>query len=195
LIHIISFGSLINILNFISIETGVYIPLSVYLLEILESSHFSKGYKNKTESKTKVDINVNIKLKPEELSDYSMVSYILEEAVDSFIEHAYSAGHSISFPEIAFMITFHLKKIIKNIIDKSFKEKLRNFIEKINKHATLIETKRKEEEITLLQISKVAQFEEENKLSTQNELLRIKQKRNDLLVARHGQKADEYISI
>jgi hypothetical protein len=38
---------LINLLNDMSLHTGIYIPVSVYLLEIIESSNFSKSFREK----------------------------------------------------------------------------------------------------------------------------------------------------
>jgi nucleolar complex protein 2 len=111
---------LVNLLNELSYATGIYTPVSSYLLEIVESSHFKGKFKEKnvtqSEGNTAPDVNVNLKFKDEDFKNYGYVTYLLEETLDSLCEFLAANSHKFSFPEIAFGVTYHLKKIAKNMM-------------------------------------------------------------------------------
>jgi len=134
---------LVNILNELSIKTELYIPVSVYLLEILESNHFKSLFrekhhtaqgnesdsnkKNKNNSiqnnsythtsrkEIEYDINVNLKLKKDDFKNYGIVSYLLEQTLDSLLEFMSLNANRFTFPEMAFGVIQTLKKIHKNV--------------------------------------------------------------------------------
>jgi nucleolar complex protein 2 len=120
---------LVNLLNQLSYSTGIFIPVSSYLLEIIESSHFKGKFKEKnvtqSENTTAPDVNVNLKFKDEDFKNYGFVSYLLEETLDSLCEFLASNSHKFSFPEIAFGVSYNLKKIAKNMMVRN-KGKLKN---------------------------------------------------------------------
>lgn len=104
-------------LNQISQHTNIFIPVSAYLLEIMESTHFNKFYKEKNvTSEHSLDINLNLKIKKEEYKNYSMIFFLLEETLDSLLESLAINAHKFSYPEIAFPIVHQLKKISKNML-------------------------------------------------------------------------------
>jgi nucleolar complex protein 2 len=133
---------LVNILNELSSSTDLYIPVSVYLFEILESNHFKSVFREKhhttpgKEANSKknknsasdnntnshaakkvneYDINVNLKLKKEDFKNYGIVSYLLEQTLDSLIEFMALNANRYTFPEMAFGAIQSLKKIHKNV--------------------------------------------------------------------------------
>jgi hypothetical protein len=130
---------LVNMLNEIVMGTDIFIPVSVYLLEILESSHFKGPFKEKhhtqiqdeenssngknknrnSHSKSKnytPDIHINLKLRKEDFKNYGIVNYLLEQVLDSLWESTILNCYKYSFPAFAFGIIYHLKKVQKNIL-------------------------------------------------------------------------------
>lgn len=118
---------LVNLLNKISFETDIFIPCENYLLEILDSSNFSRKFaskilneadnnNNNEKKKEKFDLNINLKIKKEYYNNYGNVVYLLDEALDSLIEFSGVNCYKISFPEIGHAINNFLRKISKNIM-------------------------------------------------------------------------------
>ena len=133
---------LVNMLNELSSKSDLYIPVSIYLVEILESNNFKSVFKvkhnttstgangssnrnkrfaddeNKSFSSMKnneYDISVNLKLKKEDFKNYGIVLYLIEQTLDSLHEFVSLNAYRFSFPEMAFGVVQSLKKIHKNI--------------------------------------------------------------------------------
>jgi nucleolar complex protein 2 len=107
---------LINILNDISTATGLYIPVSNYLIEIVESSHFKNSFKEKVQAdkeKNDYDLNVNLKLKKEDFKNYEVVGYLLEQTIDSLMQFVLLNSYRFTFPESMINVVHSLKKIAK----------------------------------------------------------------------------------
>jgi len=131
--------------------------------------------------------------------NYGLVLYLLEETIDSLNVFVSINCYKFSFPEIAFGILHQLKKILKNIIDKTFKENIKNLIEKITKQSNFIELSRKSSGINLLEGDKIKGFEIEMKRSKECILLsdveKIKKKKSASLEARNSQMNDQFIEV
>ena len=112
---------LVNLLNKISYETEIFIPCESYILEILESSNFSRGFRNKiitdphANEKERFDLNINLKIKKEFYSNYGNITYLLEEALDTLLEFCGANCYKISFPELGNIVNNYLKKISKTM--------------------------------------------------------------------------------
>lgn len=106
---------LVNLLNEISRSTGIFIPVSFYLFEILESNHFKEHFKIKEEDKASFSLSVNLKVKKEEYNKYSVCQRVLDECLDSLMEYMGLISHMVAYPEMASMIITHLRKVLKQI--------------------------------------------------------------------------------
>lgn len=192
---------LVRLLNEISYATDIYIPVTTYLVEILESSHFKSKFKEKhlTEEKGLLpDVNINLKVgKKESFKHYGFVNYLLEEIIDTLNEYLAINSFKYSFPEIAFGVCYNLKKIQKSILDKNFRDSLKSFIEKVNAHSNLISMRRMG--LILLDLDKIKNFEEEMKTDKSNEMIslieKIKHKREATIESRLVQSEDKFIEI
>jgi nucleolar complex protein 2 len=132
---------LLKSLNQISMISGIYIPIANYIFEIIESTHFIKYYKEKV-NESKLDYNVNLKIKKEEFKNYNLALSLLEENLDVLTEFLAINSYKYSFPDISHMVIFNLKKIQKNMMEKSFKDMIRKLIEKIQANSDFVEKKR-----------------------------------------------------
>jgi hypothetical protein len=116
--------SLVNLLNKISDETNIFIPCENYLFEVLESSNFSKNFKNKilktdNENRDFIDLNTSLKIKKEDSGNFGIISYLLEETLDTLLEFCAVNCYKISFPELGKAVNFYLRKITKNMMVKN----------------------------------------------------------------------------
>ena len=116
--------SLVNLLNKISDETNIFIPCENYLFEVLESSNFSKNFKRKilksdNENREFIDLNTSLKIKKEDSGNFGVITYLLEETIDSLLEFCGVNCYKISFPELGKAVNFYLRKITKNMMVKN----------------------------------------------------------------------------
>ena len=112
---------LVNLLNKISDETNIFIPCENYLFEILESTNFSKSFRNKIlktdeEERDFIDLNTGLKVKKENYSNFGIITYLLNETLDSLLEFCAVNSYKISFPELGKAVNFYLRKINKNMM-------------------------------------------------------------------------------
>jgi hypothetical protein len=189
---------LVKLLNNICQYSEIFVPTGSYIIEILESTHFSKKYKEKLKSEQYIDFNTNLKIKKEDFKYFSLNEILLEESLDCLCEYLAINSYKYSFPEIGFTISHQLKKIQKNIIEKSFKEMIKKVIDAISANSEFIEKAR--QGVAVVEAEKIKQFEKKIK-TERNEVLmysmldKIKQKRKAGLESRIHQSEDKFIEI
>lgn len=149
---------LVNLLNLISEKTNIYIPIAVYIIEVLESTHFKSHFKLKNLN-SEIDININIKLKKDELKEFSTNSYIIEQALDSLLEFLAINRGKVSYPDICYGVTNQLRKIYKTVIEKSFKDYFKTFFEKVQANSDQVEQNRSAMNFSVLSRQKCTNFE------------------------------------
>jgi nucleolar complex protein 2 len=147
---------LLKILNQISMTSGIYIPIANYIIEIIESTHFTKYYKEKV-NESRLDFNINLKVKKEEFKHYNLIQSLLEESLDILMEFLAINSYKYSFPDISHVVIFNLKKVQKNMMEKSFKEMIKKMLEKIQVNSDFVENKRGA--VNLLQKEELSKFE------------------------------------
>jgi nucleolar complex protein 2 len=110
---------LVRLLNNISEVSGIFIPSGSYILEILESNHFSKKFKEKSSENENnwMNFSINLKIKKEEFKKYSVNYQLLEDCLDCLTEYLAINSYKYTFPEVAFVISHHLKKIRGEFVD------------------------------------------------------------------------------
>ena len=149
---------LVNMLNDISKSTGIYSPTPLYLLEILDSNHFKFHFKDKSILNL-YNINVSLKIKKEDFKNFKTCDYIIEQTFDSLLEFLSINISSISFPEICSTVLSQVRKIYKNICDKSLKDHFKFFFEKCELSINYLENKRREIPYCMLEEKKVKIYE------------------------------------
>lgn len=168
---------LVNALNDLSYKTNIFIPVSVYLIEILENSDFHKQFREKNvttdmqvddyvedkysklnKKQKQFDLNVTLKIKKEDFKKYGNVIALLEETLDSLKKFLAINSHKISFCELSYEILYNLKKIKKNIHEKIIREMIKNLIENLNSQIDFIENSRKSLK-TLTDVTAIKKFE------------------------------------
>lgn len=184
-----------GLLNKISQKTKIFVPVAHYLLEIFETTVFTKKFTDFSESS--LDLFLQLKLKPEVFKNYSVVKTLLEETSDRLLETVALASNSFTFPEFSTLVINRLRKASKLYIDKNFKTVIKDLIEKIEKYADLVEEKRKGLGISIKDIGKLKEAEKElnqnNTLVEAVEKIRVKQ--NEFISSRVSQIKGEFIQV
>ncbi|TFK37615.1 Noc2p family-domain-containing protein [Crucibulum laeve] len=130
----------------LSKHTGTYIPISPYLISILNSS-LSPSSRPKSSTLRPLDLDVHIRVPQQYMKTRVYSEGITEEAIFLLVEWLASpAVHgSIAFPEIAVPIVVTLRKSMKNAKQGVSKEQglLKGLLERADESAKWIEEKRK----------------------------------------------------
>lgn len=105
---------LVKELILISKNTGIFIPTAMYLIEILQSNHFSKFYRSKeSQEEINLDTPITLKLRKEHFQNYSIILNIFDEVLD-LLKASFAVNiNNYSFPEILASSMHALKKIAK----------------------------------------------------------------------------------
>jgi len=139
--------NLIKLLNEISRRTGIFVPVANYLLEILESNDFTRKFKDFKE--TNIDMFLLLKLKPESFNNYNIVKTLFEETLTRLTEYLAINSNKLVFPEFTILIISRLRKLNKALINKNFKEAVKELIEKVTKHTEVLNQNRKQQGIII----------------------------------------------
>jgi hypothetical protein len=134
-------------LNEISRRTGIFVPVANYLIEILESNDFTKKFKDFKE--TNIDMFLLLKLKPESFNNYNIVKTLFEETLIRLTEYLAINSNKLLFPEFTVLIITRLRKLNKALINKNFKDAIKEMIEKVTKHTEVVNQYRKQQGILI----------------------------------------------
>lgn len=148
----------VEFLNELAKSTGVFIPVTHYLLEVLESIDMSKKPKPSTAA---VSMLCALKVKKANLKTKSFLDTIFEEALYYLLQHLDVVSRSISFPETIVPCILVLKKLRKAATNPKYSKSLSKFIDVIEKNVQLIQQKRAQADFTPQDLSKIRDFEAE----------------------------------
>ena len=145
-------------------QTGTYIPLSPFLLEILDSSEFKKSNPKKSTLKP-LDFEYIIRAPATYQKTRIFQESISEELIFLLGEYHASTpvSSSIAFPELVLPVITMMKRHIKKGSAGSPKcvNALKSLVEKLEAQRTAVETKRRGVGFAPRDRSEVARFEEE----------------------------------
>ena len=205
---------LVMLLNGISRVSNIFIPITMYILPILSSNYFvekckpmvvkkdKKDEKKKIEPKkinSRVVIYVNLKIKNEELKIKQIRKDLLEECCDCLLEYLSINSNKICFAELSDNILKEMRKALKNIYDKEYRDIIKIRMEKIENCINELHDKisnQYDKSINLLKQNTIDDFE---KYNCNNELINewenIKKRRFSTFEAVKAQKSNNFIEI
>lgn len=194
---------LVMLLNYISKETKVFIPISMYVLPILFSNYFiEKCKENNLPKDTKLNQRINIlttlKIKKEEYKIKQIRKDLLEECCNCLVEFLSANNEKICFEDLAFTILKEMRGAMKNIYDKGYREIIKYGIEKIEDHVKYVKEKllQEGEKVNLTNKSTIAEFEKQLKDNDMEKQFNIIQhKREATFEAIQHQKENTFIEV
>nr|CAG4638311.1 EOG090X02MG [Cyclestheria hislopi] len=152
-----------SILNKLSVDTGVFIPVLPFLLEILQKHNFEKK-PSKTSMKP-MDFSCILRVSQSQLGESGFRDAVIETFYDRLLECLESNSHSVAFPELALPVILQLKSFIKKCPVANYSKKLKQLLEKIQENVQFIEKKRSQVSFDLADTKAVMALENQVKSS------------------------------
>ncbi|KYQ51750.1 Nucleolar complex protein 2 like protein [Trachymyrmex zeteki] len=146
----------------ISKETGTFIPILPFLLEILESYNFNK--RHKTIIMKPVSLVCILRISKSQFIENGFKDSIIETIYHLVLEHAASESHKIYFPELYTPCITQLKKFLEKCHVAIYYKKMKLLLNMIEENRKHIETERSKAVIDLKNMAEITNWE--NRMKT-----------------------------
>ncbi|KAK7286699.1 hypothetical protein RJT34_21885 [Clitoria ternatea] len=127
-------------LNHLSSSSGVFIPVSSLVQEVLEY----KIIKDSGKPGKVVEPMSTIKLPKHWLKSHDFQAECVSSAIELLSEHFAQWSYHISFPELATASLIHLKKLFERTSIESFRRVIKRFIDQVEMNIDFVQKKREE---------------------------------------------------
>nr|SVE74070.1 EOG090X02MG [Daphnia barbata] len=131
---------IVSILNELSADTGTYIPVVPFLLEVLQNHKFEK--KPSKVSMKPLDLSCVLRVSQSQMGESGYRDAIIDLLYDHLLETLQCQSHSSAFPEIALPVIIQLKQFIKKSKMANYTKKMKQLMEKVQENAQFIEKQR-----------------------------------------------------
>lgn len=130
-----------KILMEISSNTGTFIPVLPFYLEVLNNYNFGK--KSKKVSMKPIDFSCILKLSKSQLLENGFKDSTVEEVYGGILSYLADNSNKIGFPELVTPMIFQLKDFLKKCKVSNYTKKIKTILEKTVANQKFIETRRK----------------------------------------------------
>jgi len=130
-----------RILREVSSNTGTFIPVLPFYLEVLNSYNFGK--KSKKVSMKPIDFSCILKLSKSQLLENGFKDSTIEEIYGGIISYLADNSNKIGFPELVTPLVFQLKDFLKKCKVSNYTKKIKTLLDKTVANQKFIETRRK----------------------------------------------------
>merc|ERR1719342_558470 len=130
-----------RILREVSSNTGTFIPVLPFYLEVLNSYNFGK--KSKKVSMKPIDFSCILKLSKSQLLENGFKDSTVEEIYGGILSYLADNSNKIAFPELVTPMIFQLKDFLKNSKVQNYSKKIKSLLDKTIANQKFIETRRK----------------------------------------------------
>jgi nucleolar complex protein 2 len=124
----------------LSEKSGTYIPLSPYLIHVLQAAELQKRPKKTSAKMPPVQYLLKVSKPVIGTKDYQ--EKMVGEALSLLVQHLAVHSYSVSFPELAVPIKMVLKKLKKSSKVVRVKKQIVTFLDKVEANSTFIAGKR-----------------------------------------------------
>ncbi|EFN81445.1 Nucleolar complex protein 2-like protein [Harpegnathos saltator] len=152
----------VQMLIIISKQTGMFIPVLPFLLEVLDSYDFNK--KHKTVSMKPVPLTCILRMSKSQLVENGFKDSVIETIYQLILENAANESHMIYFPEVYISCLIQLKAFLKKCHVSNYCRKIKQLLDKIEENRKYIETERIKEPIALKNMEEITNWE--NRIKT-----------------------------
>lgn len=147
----------------LSKQTGTFIPVLPFILEVLSGFNFNKPHK-KVSMKPQ-DFTCILRLSKSQLQENGFKDAVVEKMYQQLLEYLASEAHTISFPDTVVAAIIQLKKFVKECKSPNYSRKLKQILEKIEENARVIEIERRKVSVSLSDRKAVDAWETNLKLN------------------------------
>ncbi|KAG5330616.1 NOC2L protein, partial [Acromyrmex charruanus] len=153
----------LEMLIIISKETGTFIPILPFLLEILESYDFNKRHKTVTMKMKPISFDCILKVSKSQFIENDFKDGIIETIYHLILEHAASESHKIYFPELYTPCIIQLKEFLEKCHVAIYCKKMKLLLNMIEENRKHIETERSKATINLKSMAEITNWENRTK--------------------------------
>ncbi|XP_028045568.1 nucleolar complex protein 2 homolog [Monomorium pharaonis] len=146
----------------ISKETGTFIPILPFLLEILDSYDFNK--RHKTVSTKPVSLICILRVSKSQLVENGFKDSIIEIIYQLVLEHAACESHRIYFPDLYLSCIIQLKEFLEKCHVAAYCKKMKQLLTVIEENKRYIETERTKATVDLKNMAEIVNWE--NRIKT-----------------------------
>lgn len=141
----------------LSKNTGTFIPVLPFLLEILSSYDFNKPHKKV--SMRPLDFSCILRLSHQQCQENGFKDAVIENIYSLVLEYLASESCSIAFPDLALPCVVQIKNFLKKCKVANHTKKLKQILDKIEENNKFIENERKNVTFNLSDIKAIQNWE------------------------------------
>ncbi|XP_049817161.1 nucleolar complex protein 2 homolog isoform X2 [Aethina tumida] len=148
---------IIQVLMDISKNTGVYIPILPFILEVLCGYDFNK--KHQKVSMKPMNFTCVLRLSKSQLQENGFKDATIDMAYGILLEYLSSQSNSIAFPDLSLLCTIQLRQFLKKSKNANYSRKIKQILEKIEQNSTFIQNERKKQTFNLTDYKQIEGWE------------------------------------
>lgn len=146
-----------QILIDLSRDTGVFIPVLPFLLEVLNTFDFNK--KHQKVSMKPLHFTCILRVSKSQQVENGFKDTIIETVYGQILQYLANQSHSIAFPDLSFTPRQQLKQFLNKCSIVNYTRKIRQLIDKIEQNSDHIEKSRRNVNFTLINFKLIDAWE------------------------------------
>nr|CAI5851950.1 unnamed protein product [Callosobruchus analis] len=147
----------VQVLMDLSKETGVFVPILPFLLEVLTSYDFNK--KHQKVSMKPMHFTCLLRVSKSQLHENGFKDMVIETIYGQLLEYLASQSHKISFPDISLICIVQIKKFMKQCKNPNYTRKFKQLLDKVQQSSQHIEKARASLTIKLTDLRQIEGWE------------------------------------
>nr|CAG4651660.1 EOG090X02MG [Triops cancriformis] len=147
----------VNILTQLSKQTGVFIPVLPFIVEVLQKHNFKK--KVAKASMRPLDMSCILKFSQSQLTESGLRDVLIEAIYDCLMEYLTTQSHSVAFPELVLPLIVQLKTFLKEKAPANQHKKVKQLLDKVTENMNWIQQKRQAATFALADMKAVSVWE------------------------------------
>ncbi|XP_066140122.1 nucleolar complex protein 2 [Euwallacea fornicatus] len=143
-------------------ETGVFIPVLPFLLEVLTSHDFNK--KHQKVSMKPLHFTCILRLSKSQLQENGFKDTVIDTIYSQLLEYLSVMSHTIAFPDLSIFCVLQIKQFLKKSKMSNYNRKLKQALEKIEQNSQFIESERAKLTVNLIDVKQIEGWEAQIKV-------------------------------
>nr|CAH7740081.1 unnamed protein product [Callosobruchus chinensis] len=147
----------VQVLMDLSKDTGVFVPVLPFLLEILTTYDFNK--KHQKVSMKPVHFTCLLRVSKSQLQENGFKDMVIETIYGLMLEYLANQSHKISFPDISLICIVQIKKFMKQCKNPNYTRKFKQLLDKVQQNSQHIEKARASLTVKLTDLRQIEGWE------------------------------------
>ncbi|EDV23938.1 uncharacterized protein TRIADDRAFT_57673 [Trichoplax adhaerens] len=131
----------IRSLNYLARSAKTYIPVSSYLLEILDTTELTKKRMKESSGKP-IDFVYALSMPKSKLATKQFYDATVENIFELLLDHYAAHSYSVAFPELVYLAIRTLRQFLKTSSFSHYRRLMKQLVDKIEETSKIIDSKR-----------------------------------------------------